>query len=80
MRVEEVAKALGCGRSTIYDAAKRGEIPTITIGRRLLVPTASLRAMLGLDAERDGSADCSALHVPDNDPVRPATTGSDRGG
>jgi hypothetical protein len=41
----------GLGKSAAYDAARRGEIPTIRVGRRLLVPTARLRALLGLDAD-----------------------------
>lgn len=40
---------LGLGRSATYDAAHRGEIPTIKLGRRLVVPTAALRRMLGVD-------------------------------
>ena len=34
----EAAKVLGIGKNAAYDAAKRGEIPTIRIGKRLLVP------------------------------------------
>lgn len=37
---------LGLGRNATYDAAARGEIPTIRIGRRLLVPRAALERML----------------------------------
>ena len=37
---------LGISRSAAYRAAARGEIPTIRIGGRLLVPTAKLYAML----------------------------------
>lgn len=47
--VEEAAEVLGLGRSGAYAAAKRGELPTLKIGRRLVVPTARLRAMLGED-------------------------------
>jgi excisionase family DNA binding protein len=52
--VEEAGRLLGVSRSAAYRAAGRGELPTIRIGRRLLVPTAKLKAMLGLDA--DGTA------------------------
>ncbi len=45
----ETAAILGLSKASAYDAAKRGEIPTIRIGRRLLVPTAALRRMLQLD-------------------------------
>ena len=36
--VPTVAQLLGVGRSTLYDAIKRGEIPHITIGARVLIP------------------------------------------
>lgn len=44
--IEECARMLGVSRNTAYEAAKRGEIPTIRIGRRLLVPLVALRRML----------------------------------
>jgi excisionase family DNA binding protein len=44
--IEEAAKILGVGRNKAYEAAHAGEIPTIKIGRRLLVPTAALERML----------------------------------
>ncbi len=47
MTIPEAAKLLGISRSGAYRAVARGEIPTIRIGRRLLVPTAKLYAMLG---------------------------------
>lgn len=50
--VEEAGRWIGLGRSASYDAAGRGEIPTIKIGRRLVVPTALLRRMLGLPVDR----------------------------
>ena len=36
-------------RNASYDAAKRGDFPTIKIGRLLKVPTAALRQQLGLE-------------------------------
>ena len=36
--IQEAGQRLGIGRNAAYDAARRGEIPTIKIGRRLLVP------------------------------------------
>ena len=44
---------VGLGRSASYDAARRGELPTIRFGRRLVVPTALLRRLLGFDAPTD---------------------------
>jgi excisionase family DNA binding protein len=45
--VEEAGRLLGIGRSLAYEAARRGELPTIRLGRRLLVPTARLQALVG---------------------------------
>ena len=53
LSVEEAAKRLGIGRNQAYAAAKAGELPTIHIGRRILVPTAALDRLLqtkGADA------------------------------
>ena len=36
--VDEVAVALGISRSSAYECAKRGEIPTVRFGRRIVVP------------------------------------------
>ncbi len=44
--ITEVAKVLGIGRNQAYEAARRGDIPTIKIGKRLLVPLAALERML----------------------------------
>lgn len=52
----EAGQALGLSRSGAYEAASRGEIPTIRIGTKLLVPTARLRAMLGLDGAAKDAA------------------------
>jgi hypothetical protein len=40
----------GLSRNGSYDAAKRGDFPTIEIGRLLKVPTSALRKKLGLEA------------------------------
>lgn len=54
MTIPEVAELLGVSRSAGYRAVARGEIPTIRIGRRLLVPTAKLYTLLGLLPEPTG--------------------------
>ena len=46
LTIEEASKALGVSRNKAYEAAKRGEIPTIKIGKRILVPRAALERML----------------------------------
>ena len=45
--VEEAASLLGIGRSAAYDAARRGQLPTRRLGRRLLVPVPAFLAWLG---------------------------------
>lgn len=42
--------AFGLGKSASYAAAKAGDLPTIRVNGRLLVPTAALRQLLGLVA------------------------------
>jgi len=44
--VPEAAKRLGIGRNSAYEAARRGELPTIRIGKLLLVPVAALERLL----------------------------------
>ena len=36
----------GVGRSAAYEAARRGEIPTVQIGRKKLVPVAAVKRKL----------------------------------
>ena len=44
--VDEAAKILKIERKTAYDAIARGEIPSLKIGRRLLVPKAAFDKLL----------------------------------
>lgn len=46
MGVQEAGRLLGIGRGSAYTAARKGEIPTIKIGGRVLVPIPALEAML----------------------------------
>jgi len=55
--IEEAAELLKIGRSGAYEAARRGDIPVLRIGRRWLVPRVALDKMLadaGKDAEVAG--------------------------
>lgn len=45
--VEEAASLLSLGRTAAYEAARRGEIPTRRLGRRLIVPVPALLVWLG---------------------------------
>lgn len=46
--VEEAAELLGLTRTVAYNAVKRGELPSLKIGRRVVVPVPKLKTMLGL--------------------------------
>lgn len=46
--VERAALIIGVGRCTAYEAAASGSLPTIRVGRRLLVPVPRLLTMLGI--------------------------------
>lgn len=56
--------------SAIYEAANRGEIPFILLGRRKMVPTAELRRMVGLDAPADDEDDAPALRLVEGERAR----------
>ena len=48
--VPDAGEALGgLSRNASYRAVKSGEIPSIRIGGRIVVPTGPLRKMLGMD-------------------------------
>ena len=46
LTVPEAGRVLGVGRNAAYQAARTGDIPTVRIGKRILVPVAALGRML----------------------------------
>lgn len=54
--VEHASELLGISLRSAYKAAHSGELPTLRLGRRLLVPTPRLLQMLGVDREGDATA------------------------
>ena len=46
LTVPQAAELLGISASTYYGAVRRGEVPAIRIGRRLVVPGALLARLL----------------------------------
>lgn len=82
LAVEEAGAILGISRSAAYDSARRGELPTLRFGRRLLVPTAAFRQLLGIDVPDDaglngrtplaGGSTCSIAETT----ARTSTTGA----
>ncbi len=59
MTIEAAAALLGISRRSVYRAVSAGHIPTIRLGRRILVPTVMLYCMLGIapkhEADSEGS-------------------------
>lgn len=46
MPVEEAGEMLGISRSLAYELVRRGELPSLRLGRRLVVPVRALEAMV----------------------------------
>jgi excisionase family DNA binding protein len=60
--VEDAARLMGISRGLAYEAARRGELPVIRLGRRLLVPRARLLDLVG--AQAFGANGSSTEDVP----------------
>ncbi len=50
LTVEEVADLLGLGRTAAYEAARRGQIPSRRLGRRVVIPVPALLRWLGTES------------------------------
>jgi excisionase family DNA binding protein len=59
--VPEAGRIIGISRGCAYEAARSGQIPTIRIGGRLVVPKAALMKMLeASDSRQPGTAALTA--------------------
>ena len=54
LTVEEAATLLGISRAFAYEAVGRGEVPSIRIGRRILVPKVALQRLLAAEQSERG--------------------------
>ena len=45
--VEEVARLLGISRGSAYEAVRTGQIRSLTIGRRIVIPPSAVGKLLG---------------------------------
>jgi len=52
-RVEEAARALGISRGTAYELIRTGQMRHVRVGRRVLIPKAAVREVLGLAPEEN---------------------------
>ena len=65
--VPEAGRLLGLGRNAAYEAAKRGDIPTIRMGRLLRVPKGPLHRLVGAEVPRPRMSGERADSVHDAD-------------
>lgn len=49
--VPNAAQLLGVSRTAAYEAARKGDIPSLRVGRRILIPVERLKALLGVGPE-----------------------------
>lgn len=70
LTVEQAAKLLGIGRSTAYELVHTGDIPSLRLGRRIVVPRARLALLLGYEADHHASdgSDPSKASLPAQQP------------
>jgi len=52
--VEQAGRLLGISRALAYELVRRGELPALRLGRRLVVPADAIDAML--ERSRGGAA------------------------
>jgi len=54
LSIQELSEVLNIGRTTAYEAVRSGQVPSVKVGRRLLIPIAALDRFL--DAEYSAGA------------------------
>lgn len=68
LTVEECARLCGISRNLAYQLAREGSLPTIRLGRRILVPKLALERMLaGADRRSDAERTTESI-APDRAP------------
>ena len=55
LTIMEAAEELGISKGSAYEAARAGKIPTIRIGRRLIVPRVAFDRMLAQAGEPEAA-------------------------
>ncbi len=56
LTVREVLRIVPLGRTAIYDAIRRGDIPSVRVGGRVLIPVAALKEKFGVGTPQQGAA------------------------
>lgn len=62
--VEEAGRLLGIGRGAAFAAVHSGELPSVRLGRRILVPRARLLALLGEQPATEGDESIEEGNFP----------------
>jgi excisionase family DNA binding protein len=52
LSVDETATLLGVGRQQVYESVRTGAIPSLRMGRRVIIPMPMLLAMFGYEEPR----------------------------
>ena len=73
LTVEQAAQLLGIGRSTAYELVHGGDIPSLRLGRRIVVPVAKIADRLGASPEHV----TRAIHDLLDDTPAPAPASTD---
>jgi len=60
LTVIEASRILRLSRMATYEAVWNGDIPSVYVGRRILVPVAALKAMLGETDAREANGEVAA--------------------
>ena len=55
--ITETANALGISRAFAYELVRKGELPSIRLGRRIVVPKLQLAKLVGVDADPDAGGE-----------------------
>jgi excisionase family DNA binding protein len=62
--VEQTAELLAIGRGAAYEAVRRGDIPSVRLGRSLRVPRHALDELLGTPAREEVATEQTAVDHP----------------
>ena len=59
LSVEETANLLGISRNSAYEAVRQGQIPSLKIGRRILIPRLALENLLSMNCKETDNSQIS---------------------
>jgi len=61
LSVEECCEVLGLSRNTLYERIADGSVPSVRLGKRILIPVAGLEKMLSqVGKQKEEAGQCPA--------------------